>query len=301
MILKNPRISALMVFHQLTHSQTPPSVECPPESATALCQVQTLADSPSRHDQLDRIAVEAPLEVRINGKAVTVLMRTPGHDEELVRGFLFSEGMIASAADILAIERPEGTDDERDNVILVALAASRKDAVRPPEIDRLFYSSSSCGVCGKKTIASLAVQGPVCESRLGISRAVLAGMPEALRAAQPAFAVTGGVHASALFTPDGKLVAVREDVGRHNALDKVIGWALTAGKVPLADHGLLVSGRVSYEIVQKAIVAELPIIAAVGAPSSLAVELAGRFKITLIGFLRHSGMNVYTMPERVID
>ncbi|MCI0683511.1 MAG: formate dehydrogenase accessory sulfurtransferase FdhD [Gemmataceae bacterium] len=251
--------------------------------------------------RVDRVAVEAPLEVRIGGKPVTVLMRTPGDDEELVRGFLFNEG-ITHANDITAIGRPAELDDaERGNVIVVELTATRKPAAKNAASDRLFYSSSSCGVCGKKTIAALAVQGAVCESPLRVSRQVLAGLPDRLKAAQPTFALTGGVHASGLFTAAGTLVAVREDVGRHNALDKVIGWALAAGSIPLGDHLLLVSGRVSYEIVQKAIVAGLPLIAAIGAPSSLAVELAQNFKITLVGFLRPSAMNVYANPERVME
>lgn len=219
-----------------------------------------------------------------------------------MRGFLFSEGIITRATDITALGRPSDVDDsERGNVIAVELAALRKNAARKAGSDRSFYSSSSCGVCGKKTIASLAVHGPVCKSRLRVSRRVLADLPERLRAAQPTFALTGGVHASGLFTLDGALAVVREDVGRHNALDKVIGWALAAAKLPLSDHLLLVSGRVSYEIVQKAVVAELPLIAAVGAPSSLAVELAERFGITLVGFLRSSAMNVYASAERVTE
>jgi FdhD protein len=227
-------------------------------------------------------------------------MRTPSNDEELVRGFLFSEGIIGRATDIVEIRRPDNlAASERGNVIEVHLAASRADAAKAAVSDRLFYSSSSCGVCGKKTIASLTVTGRVCESTANFSRRMLLGLPDRLKAAQPAFALTGGLHASGLFTADGELVAVREDVGRHNALDKIIGWALAQGRIPLSEYLLLVSGRVSYEIVQKAIAASLPMIAAVGAPSSLAVELAERFKITLIGFLRSSGMNVYTSPERV--
>ena len=168
-----------------------------------------------------------------------------------------------------------------------------------PSIDRNFYSSSSCGVCGKKTIASLEVKGTVSDSRWTIEQSILATLPDQLRAAQQAFAKTGGVHASGLFTPQGELLEAREDVGRHNALDKLIGWALKAGRIPLSDCVLLVSGRVSYEIVQKAVSASLPLIAAVGAPSSLAIELAERFNITLIGFLRSDTMNVYANPARV--
>jgi FdhD protein len=253
-------------------------------------------------DRSDWVAVEAPLEMRIAGKPLTVVMRTPGNDEELVRGFLFSEGIVQSAKDIVAIGPPTTVNEsERGNVIDVQLAAPRQHAARAAGSDRLFYSSSSCGVCGKKTIASLAMRGPVCESDLRVSRRVLAGLPERLRAAQSTFMLTGGVHASGLFTAEGELVAVREDVGRHNALDKIIGWALDAGHIPLSEHLLLVSGRVSYEIVQKTVAASLPLIAAVGAPSTLAVELAQRFKITLIGFLRSSAMNVYSNPQRMVE
>jgi FdhD protein len=225
-------------------------------------------------------------------------MRTPGNDEELVRGFLFSEGIITSTDDILSIGRPPNLSGSlQGNVIVVQMAALRKG----PGIDRNFYSSSACGVCGKKTIASLEVKGAVSHSSLTVERSVLATLPAQLRAAQPTFEKTGGVHASGLFTADGDLVVVREDVGRHNALDKLIGWALAAGKTPLSNFLLLVSGRVSYEIVQKAISASLPLIAAVGAPSSLAIELAERFHLTLVGFLRPDTMNVYTNAARVIE
>jgi FdhD protein len=178
----------------------------------------------------------------------------------------------------------------------VALAPSVR--VAPPE--RLFYASSSCGVCGKSSIAQLAVRAPLCTSTLQVARARLTELPERLRAAQPRFAATGGLHAAALFDADGRLQAVREDVGRHNALDKLIGWALADGRLPLGSSLLLVSGRVGYEIVQKALAAGLPLIAAVGAPSSLAVDLAEQFGVTLVGFLRGDGMNVYARADRIV-
>jgi FdhD protein len=250
--------------------------------------------------RVDRVAVEAPLELRISAPGArttsTVLMRTPGarpeEDEELARGFLFTEGLIARAADVVAMRRPEGlTGDERGNVLAVELAAAI--ALAPAE--RLFYSSSACGACGKSSIAQLAVRArPAISSTVRVSRATLAALPDRLRAAQPLFAETGGVHAAALFTPDGALVAAREDVGRHNAVDKLVGWALAAGQIPLDKNILLVSGRASYEILQKAIAAGLPVVAAVGAPSSLAIDLAEQFAITLIGFLRNTSLNVYT-------
>jgi FdhD protein len=266
------------------------------DDATMSSRVHTLSAGLPQRDRMDRVAVEAPLEIRLGFKPTTVLMRTPGDDEELVRGFLFSEGIIVGADEIAWMGRPTNlTDSQQRNVLSVQLAASHPTR----RIERNFYSSSSCGVCGKKTIASLEVKGAVSNSCLQVAAPVLATLPERLMAAQPTFAQTGGVHASGLFTPDGKLVAVREDVGRHNALDKLIGWALAVGKIPLSDHLLVVSGRVSYEIVQKAISASLPLIAAVGAPSSLAVELAERFNLTLVGFLRHDTMNVYANPARI--
>jgi FdhD protein len=267
------------------------------DEAAVSSPVHTVANGAGERDRLDWVAVEAPLEVRIGAKPATVLMRTPGDDEELVRGWLFSEGVVARPDDILSMGRPPNlAGAQQGNVIAVELAAPR----RAIGLDRNFYSSSSCGVCGKRTIASLEVKGAASDSRLRVERGVLSALPDRLREAQPTFARTGGVHASGLFTPDGTLVAVREDVGRHNALDKLIGWALANGKVPLSDHLLLVSGRVSYEIVQKAVSAALPLIAAVGAPSSLAVELAERFNLTLVGFLRHDAMNVYANPARVV-
>lgn len=245
----------------------------------------------------DWVASEAPLEVRIGGVPTTVLMRTPGHDEELVRGFLYGEGVITSPDEVLSIGPTHSSpEDVGGSVINVQLAPNRKGRV----LDREFYSNASCGVCGKKTIESLEVKGTIAKSKLTVRGSLLNGLPDQLRDAQTTFARTGGVHASGLFTPEGDLVALREDVGRHNALDKIVGWALAEGRLPLSNHLLLVSGRVSYEIVQKAVVAGIPFIAAVGAPSSLAVDLAERFHLTLVGFLKRDSMNVYTHPERVV-
>jgi FdhD protein len=246
----------------------------------------------------DLLAVEAPLEIRVGPKPLTVVMRTPGHDEELVRGFLFTEGMVRAAGDLLALERPPGlSGDELGNVLQVTL--------QPPPValgnrpSRSFMASSSCGVCGKTSIADLAIRAERVRSPITVPRAVLAELPDRLRSAQTVFAATGGLHAAGLFTKEGALIESREDVGRHNALDKLVGWALAAGRLPLSDAILLVSGRVSFEIVQKAIMAGLPLIAAVSAPSSLAVELAERFGVTLVGFLRPGGMNLYAHAERV--
>jgi len=245
---------------------------------------------------LDWIASEAPLEVRIDGKPVTVLMRTPGNDEELVRGFLFNEGVVSSAKELVSVGPVhESPEDVGGSVINVQLVGSHEH----PTLDRSFYSNASCGVCGKKTIESLEVKGAITASRLQVQSSVLASLPDRLRGSQTTFARTGGVHASGLFTANGELVVLREDVGRHNALDKIVGWALAEGKLPLSSYLLLVSGRVSYEIVQKAVMAGIPFVAAVGAPSSLAVDLAERFELTLVGFLKADRMNVYTHPERI--
>ncbi|MGC8641413.1 MAG: formate dehydrogenase accessory sulfurtransferase FdhD [Isosphaeraceae bacterium] len=246
---------------------------------------------------MDDVALEAPLEIRVAGRPATVIMRTPGADEELVRGFLFSEGIISRADDILFMHRPDDLPKAlAGNVIDVRFEA----AGRRKGLDRPFFSSTSCGVCGKKSIASLEIGAAQVESSLRVRRDVLTSLPGRMKAAQPTFALTGGVHASGLFTADGVLVAVREDVGRHNALDKLIGWALKANMVPLVDHLLLLSGRVSYELIQKAVMASIPIVAAVGAPSSLAIDLANRYNPTLVGFLRAEGMNVYTHADRIV-
>jgi FdhD protein len=224
-------------------------------------------------------------------------MRTPGHDEELIRGFLYSEGIVTAASEIRSVRLRHQGEEFRGSVADVELAPARRGRT----LDRAFYSNASCGVCGKKTIASLEVRGPLASNSIVVRRSVLETMPAALRAGQGTFAKTGGVHASGLFTPDGTLVVLREDVGRHNALDKIIGWALGEGLLPLTAYVLLVSGRVSYEIVQKAVVAGIPFIAAVGAPSSLAVELAARFQLTLAGFLKVGSLNVYSHGERIAD
>jgi FdhD protein len=244
----------------------------------------------------DTIAVEAPLEIRIAGKAMTVVMRTPGHDEELVRGFLYAEGIITRGDDIVALARPERlTGDEVGNVLDVTL----RPGAAAPKGERLFYASSSCGVCGKNAISALTVRAPIIESSICVTPSLISSLPDRLRAAQPMFAATGGVHASGLFTADGTLELVREDVGRHNALDKIIGWAVEKLRVPLSNSLLLVSGRVSYELVQKAIAVGLPLLAAVGAPSSLAVDLAEQFGVTLVGFVRGASMNVYAHADRI--
>jgi FdhD protein len=245
---------------------------------------------------LDHVADEAPLELRLGNRPLTVIMRTPGDDEELARGFLYTEGIVAGAAEIVSIARPEQlSGDEVGNVLGIELLP----AARPPAVERLFYASSSCGVCGKASIAQLAVRAPKVTSAFTVPHELLTALPGRLRSAQRVFAETGGLHAAALFQRDGRLLAVREDVGRHNAVDKLVGWALAEGRLPLADQLLLVSGRIGYEIVQKAVAAGLALIAAVGAPSSLAIDLAEQFGLTLVGFLREDSLNVYSRNDRV--
>lgn len=234
----------------------------------------------------DRLAVEEPLEIHVNGRAVAVTMRTPGHDEELALGFCLTEG--------LQPVRARFADDLAANVVEVDAPGADLD-----RIQRSFYTSSSCGVCGKGALEAVAVEAPVVTSELCVTVAVVAALPERMRAAQATFARTGGLHATALFDPDGELRAVREDVGRHNAMDKVIGWASGAGLLPLADRLLCVSGRLSFELVQKAAVAGCPVLVAVGAPSSLAVELADDRGITLCGFVRDGRVTAYTHEHRI--
>jgi FdhD protein len=235
----------------------------------------------------DDLAVEEPLEIRVNGEPVAVTMRTPGHDEELAVGFLLSEGVRPRDASL--------TDDLAANTVDVTV-----DGFDPEPLRRNFYTTSSCGVCGKGALEAVAVEAPRVDSELRVSAALVSELPDRLRRAQPTFAATGGLHATGLFSADGELVCVREDVGRHNAFDKVIGRAFLDGLLPLADHVVCVSGRLSFELVQKGAVAGVPILVAVGAPSTLAVELARDRGITLCGFVREGRMNVYTEPGRIV-
>ena len=259
-------------------------MEAPPYSAAAVDVVRL----PDARSERDLVAVEEPLEIRIGGRPVAVTMRTPGHDEELALGFCLSEGL-----------RPAGARLPDD------LAANTVDVDAPgfdPErLQRSFYTTSSCGVCGKGALEAVAVEAPRVESQLRVPLALVVSLPERLRDVQAGFAATGGLHATGLFTADGELLCVREDVGRHNALDKVVGWAFGAGRLPLADALLCVSGRLSFELVQKAAVAGCPVLVAVGAPSSLAVELAADRGVTLCGFVRGGSANVYTEAWRIAD
>jgi len=257
-------------------------MEAPPYSAADVEVVRL----PAGRGERDRVAVEEPLEIRIGGVPVAVTMRTPGHDEELALGFCLSEGLQPSAA------RPP--DDLAANTIDVS--APGFDATR---LQRSFYTTSSCGVCGKGALEAVAVEAERVGSGLRVGLELVISLPGRLREAQAAFAATGGLHATGLFAADGVLLCAREDVGRHNAFDKVVGWSFLHGRLPLAENVVCVSGRLSFELVQKAAVAGCPILVAVGAPSSLAVELAADRGITLCGFVRDGTANVYTEAWRI--
>jgi FdhD protein len=252
----------------------------------------------------DALAAEEPLEVRVGGKALAVTMRTPGHDVELTHGFLLTEGVIGAAEDVSTARYCDSVDAEGRNtynVLDVALAPG----VEPPDtgVERNFYTTSSCGVCGKAALDAVKLKtrfSPAADA-CRVAPSTLVKLPDLLREQQRVFESTGGLHAAGIFTVDGEPLVVREDVGRHNAVDKATGWALLDGRVPLGGTVLMVSGRASFELVQKAAMAGIPILAAVSAPSSLAAELADEQGITLVGFLRGDSMNVYTHAERITD
>jgi FdhD protein len=263
-------------------------------------------DGGAADEHADLLAAEEPLGIRIGGQAVSLTMRTPGDDIDLAAGFLLSEGIVATAADITSIricdgERCGHPHDDDDAVGNIADVTLRPGLAVQPQLRRNFMTTSGCGVCGKASISALHVPGrfDLFADQARVPADVLARLPDALRQAQRVFERTGGLHAAGLFTADGDLLAVREDVGRHNAVDKVVGWALRAGRLPLRGCVLLVSGRASFELVQKAVLAGIPVLAAVSAPSSLAVELADDAGLTLVGFLRGGSMNVYAAPQRI--
>jgi FdhD protein len=264
----------------------------------------------------DVVAAEEPLEIRLlttaGERTVALTMRTPGHDGELAAGFLFAEGVVSRREDLVRLtdcpdaEAAEGEDGAEgadgaacENRVWAQLAPHLDPDLAP--LERHFFATSACGVCGKAGLESLhqAGHGPL-PAGFTVDRRVLAALPERLRGGQGIFDATGGLHAAALFDAAGELLAVREDVGRHNALDKLIGWALLEGRLPLSEGVVMVSGRSSYEILQKCLAAGVPVVASVSAPSSLAVQLAETFHVTLIGFLRGDRFNVYAAPERVV-
>jgi len=253
----------------------------------------------------DYLTVEEPFEVRIDGRSLAVIMRTPGHDFELAMGFLLTEGVISGVDEVLAIE--DATDDDGlplANVVNVSLrerGQSEVSAPRSAAFERHFAVSASCGLCGKNSIDDLMLSlPPVPPGDVHFSASRIYELASKLRAGQSVFSHTGGLHAAGLFTQEGELHLLREDVGRHNAVDKIIGHGLLHAGFPYNRHLLMVSGRTSFEIIQKALLARIPCVAAISAPSSLAVELANQGGISLIGFLRDRSMNVYTHPERII-
>ena len=279
----------------------PPSI-APPDRHVSGTRVLAVRGA-AVEERPDTLAGEEPMEIRAAGPgqppvSVAVTMRTPGSEAELAVGFLWTEGLITSAYEVAGVEVGDpGALAQPDDVVLVRLRHPF-DASRVAE--RHFVATASCGICGKASIDEVVVRSdPLPPGRPIVERAVLIALPDRLRAAQRAFATTGGLHASGLFTPAGELVTLREDVGRHNALDKLVGAEFLAGRVPIHDRVLLVSGRVSFEIVQKAAVAGIAFLAAISAPSDLAVEAAGRLGLTLVGFLRGDGFNVYTGRERI--
>jgi FdhD protein len=273
----------------------------PPRPGSTTRGAVIAIDDGERTRRNDRLATEEPMEIRVEEpgreqRSIAVTMRTPGHDFELATGFLFTEGLITSVDDVRDVRYcTVPADQQQFNVVSVTLTRELPSV----GAERNFYATSSCGVCGKasldmiETHASKVADGPT------VTTDVVLGLPDTLRAAQKVFETTGGLHGAALFSQSGELLALREDVGRHNAVDKIIGERFLASDVPLSERVLLVSGRASFEIVQKAAMAGIPVICAVSAPSSLAVDAARRFGITLIGFLRGNRFNIYTSPERI--
>lgn len=253
----------------------------------------------THHASLDRVAHEEPLEIQLAGTSLAVVMRTPGHDVELVTGFLVTERVVESLEEVESLRHCNDAPgpDAEGNVVRVTL----RPGIRP-DLERLrrnLFASSSCGVCGKATLENALASAAPLADPLRMHASVLTELPERLRATQPVFDETGGLHAAGLFDAEGRLLVAREDIGRHNAVDKVVGWAARAGRLPLGGTVLLVSGRASFEIIQKALAARIPLVAAVSAPSSLAVSLAEAGGIALVGFLRGQGFNAYSHAERV--
>jgi FdhD protein len=253
----------------------------------------------------DVLATEEPMEIRLvsggTRQTVAVTMRTPGADFELAAGFLYGEGIVSSPEDISRISYCVDSDldaEQRYNIVNVELRGGHSYDLRP--LERHFYTTSACGVCGKASLEQLELRGcPVIPPGPEIPPETIYALPEKLREAQGLFDITGGLHAAALFDEKGELVALREDVGRHNATDKLIGWALLEGRLPLSDHVVMVSGRSSFEILQKCLVAGAPVVCAISAPSSLAVDVARQFSMTLVGFLRGNRFNIYSGHERI--
>jgi FdhD protein len=270
---------------------------------TARKQITRIVVGESRTRRDDVLAVEEPLEIRVAGSALSITMRTPGNDFDLAAGFLVSEGVISRSDQIAAIRYCAGATADGENTFNVLdVTLSRGVPLPDPSIERNFYMTSSCGLCGKASIDAVRTLSryPVADDPVPVSDELLVSFPDRLRESQDVFEKTGGLHAAALFDAEsGRMLVLREDVGRHNAVDKVIGWALTAGMLPLRGTVLMVSGRASFELVQKASMAGIPILSAISAPSSLAVDLAREVGLTVVGFLRGSSMVVYTGADRI--
>jgi len=249
----------------------------------------------------DLLAIEEPLQLCLNGFPLSITMRTPGSDLDLATGFLFTEGIIDDVGQILLMRAESGEDDSENSGDRVTIRLRPEVAIDPARIRRNFYTSSSCGVCGKLAIGAIEVRParPMRQSGPQFHADLIYRLPDLLRCAQDTFDRTGGLHAAGLFSPEGSLLGLREDVGRHNAVDKLIGFALRDGTVPLGDSLILVSGRAGFELVQKSVMAAIPVLAAVGAPSSLAVKVAQRFGMTLVGFLRGERFNIYSGNWRI--
>jgi FdhD protein len=249
----------------------------------------------------DSLTIEEPLQFCLNGSPLSITMRSPGSDLDLATGFLFTEGIVDDVGQILSMRAESSEDSSDDSGDRVTIRLKPEVAIDPSRIRRNFYTSSSCGVCGKLALGAIEVRParPMRQSGPQFSADLIYRLPELLRQTQYAFDRTGGLHAAALFSPEGTLLGLREDVGRHNAVDKLIGFALRDGTIPLGDSLILVSGRAGFELVQKSIMAAIPVLAAIGAPSSLAVETAQRFGMTLVGFLRAQRFNIYSGNWRI--
>lgn len=273
-------------------------IEAHPDPSIACRRVKIIrVGSEKRSTEQDVVAEESPLEIRIEGKPIAVIMRTPGHDEELAAGFLLSEGVIARREDIFELST---CPSQADGGTAIDILLARPDAVDFAKLTRHVFSASSCGICGKAaTDAVLQNFPPLKADEVRVSPQIIFSLSDKLRAAQATFASTGGLHASGLFDLEGNLLWLREDVGRHNAVDKVLGAAFLENRLPLASHILMLSGRVSFELMQKALAARIPLVAAIGAPSSLAVSFAESSGQTVCGFVRDGRMNVYAHPGRI--
>lgn len=272
---------------------------------TARKQITRIVVGESRTRRDDVLAVEEPLEIRVAGSALSITMRTPGNDFDLAAGFLVSEGVISRSDQIATIRYCVGATADGENTFNVLdVTLSRGVPLPDPSIERNFYMTSSCGLCGKASIDAVRTlsQYPVADDHVAVSDELLVSFPDRLRESQDVFEKTGGLHAAALFDAEsGRMLVLREDVGRHNAVDKVIGWALTQGMLPLRGTVLMVSGRASFELVQKASMAGIPILSAISAPSSLAIDLAREVGLTVVGFLRGSSMVVYAGEDRILS